>query len=91
MLDPRAVALQGIGYSQLLVAVQGFADAVVGVDWVTENARSYGKKRTRDYTPVQPEERIDWALQMQIAEEDEIVLAVVMSAVPLLGVSSWHQ
>lgn len=27
MLDPRAIALQGIGFSPLLVAVQGYAPA----------------------------------------------------------------
>lgn len=91
MLDPRAIALQGIGFSPLLVAVQGFAEALVAISYADANARAYGKKRTRDYNPVQPERQADWALQMQIAEEDEIVLAVVMAATPLLGANAWQQ
>lgn len=89
MLDPRAIALQGIGFSPLLVAVQGFAEAAVAVSYADANARSYGKKR--DYNRVQPEKQADWALQLQIAEEDEIVLAVVMAATPLLGANAWQQ
>lgn len=91
MLDPRAIALQGIGFSPLLVAVQGFAEAAVAVSFADANARSYGKAKRRDYTAVQLEKQADWALQMQIAEEDEIVLAVVMAATPMLGVSSWQR
>lgn len=93
MLDARAVALQGIGYSPLLVAVQGFAEAAVAVDWVTANARAYGKRRTagygREYGDAD-EMRRQIALLRQIEDEDEIVLALVMAAVPLIGEDTWR-
>jgi hypothetical protein len=94
MLDPRAVALQGIGFSPLLVAVQGFAEAAAAVSYADANARAYGKRRTagygREYGDAE-EMRRSIALLRQIEEEDEIVLALVMSAVPLLGADQWRQ
>lgn len=93
MLDPRAVALQGIGYSSLLVAVQGFAEAAVVVSYADANARAYGKRRTagygRSYDDAD-EMRRQIALLRQIEEEDEIVLALVMAAVPLIGENTWR-
>lgn len=94
MLDPRAVALQGLGYSPLLVAVQGFAEAAVAVSYADANARAYGKRRTagygRSYDDAD-EMRRQIALLRQIEEEDEIVVALVMAAVPLIGGSTWRQ
>lgn len=94
MLDPRAVALQGLGFSPLLVAVQGFAEAAVAVSYADANARAYGKRRTagygREYGDAD-EMRRQIALLRQIEEEDEIVVALVMAAVPLIGGSTWRQ
>ena len=94
MLDPRAVALQGLGFSPLLVAVQGFGEAAAAVSFVDANARAYGKRRTagygREYGDAD-EMRRSVALLRQIEEEDEIVLALVMSAAPLLGADRWRQ
>ena len=61
--------------------------------WVDENARAYGKKKrvAGGYTPIDPGENVDWAAHMQAVEEDEIVLAVLMAAAPILGAPSWHQ
>lgn len=93
MLDARAVALQGIGYSPLLVAVQGFAEAAVAVSYADANARAYGKRRTagygREYGDAD-EMRRQIALLRQIEEEDEIVLALVMAAVPLIEEKTWR-
>lgn len=79
-----------------LVANQSavFAPTVNGSKTLTyaeENARAYGKARRRDYNPVESGENIDWALRMQIDEEDEIVLATVMAAAPILGANKWQQ
>lgn len=92
MFDPRAIALQGIGFSPLLVGVQGFGDAVSAVDWVAANARAGGRRVPygREYTDAQ-EMRRSVELLRQIADEDEIVVALVMSAVPLLGETRWRQ
>jgi hypothetical protein len=94
ILDPRAIALQGVGYAPLLVAVQGFAEAAVAVSYADANARSYGKKRTagygRDYSDAD-EMRRQIALMRQIESEDEIVLALVTAAAPLLGETKWRQ
>ena len=92
MLDARAVALQGIGYSPLLVAVQGFAEAAVAVSYADANARSYAKRRApygREYGDAD-EMRRQVALMRQIEHEDEIVLALVTAAVPLLGETTWR-
>lgn len=93
MLDARAVALQGIGFSPLLVAVQGFAEAAVAVSYADANARGYGKKRTSGYGREfgdADEMRRQIALMRQIEAEDEIVLALVMAAVPLMGDDKWR-
>lgn len=92
MLDPRSIALQGIGYAPLLVAVQGFAESAAIADWATENARSYAKRRTpygREYADAD-EMRRQIALMRQIEHEDEIVLALVTAAVPLIGETKWR-
>jgi hypothetical protein len=93
-LSPRAIALQGVGFTPRLVAVQGFGAAeAAAVDWVTANARSYGKARRqvgREYSDAE-EMRLSLALARRIEEEDEIALAVVMAAAPILGVSTWHR
>jgi hypothetical protein len=99
MLDPRAVALQGIGYGPAAIALFGVAEVAASSDppdlaWINANARAYGKRRTagygREYGDAE-EMRRSIALLRQIEEEDEIVLALVMSAVPLLGADQWRQ
>lgn len=94
-LSARAIALQGVGFTPRLIAVQGFGDAgattAAAADWVTANARSYGKARRqvgRAYTDAE-EMRRSLELARRIEEEDEIVLAVVMAAAPILGGHTW--
>jgi hypothetical protein len=90
MLDARAIALQGIGFNPLLVAVQGFGDAV-STDWVAANARSYSRGLVgRSYEDTEDMRR-SIELMRRIEEEDEIVLAVVMTAAPILGASKWQR
>lgn len=93
MLDARAIALQGIGFSPLLVAVQGFGDAAATVSWVDQNARAYGKKRAalreREATDAELM-RESIRLARQIEDEDEIILAVVMAATNVLGGQRWR-
>lgn len=101
MIDTRAVALQGIGFGPLAVATLGYLveaeqPSAIPPDlaWINANARAYGKRRTagygREYGDAE-EMRRSIALLRQIEEEDEIVLALVMSAVPLLGADQWRQ
>lgn len=91
MINPRAIAVQGVGYGPLAIAYFGIAGATPVLDYADANARAYGKKkRPLDYNAVEPGEKVDWALRMQIAEEDEIVLALVMAAAPLLGAQAWQ-
>lgn len=66
-LNPRAIALQGLGFATLLVAVQGLAPATVPV---IEPLRYYstGVDQTM-------------ALRRQQLEEDEVILAVIQQFV----------
>lgn len=62
--------------------------------WAEQNARSYGKKRTQVAArgPTDAEiMRADVARLRQIEDEDELVLAVVMAATPILGVAAWQR
>ncbi|OXE35265.1 MAG: hypothetical protein CGW95_15035 [Phenylobacterium zucineum] len=67
IFNPRAVALQGIGFATLLVAVQGLAPATVTVP---EPHRYY----SMGTDAVQ-------ALRRQQLEEDEVILAVIQQFV----------
>ena len=100
MINPRALALQGIGFSPAAVATQGFlaAEAVApfvppDLAFINANARAYGKRRTagygREYGDAD-EMRRQISLLRQIEDEDEIVLALVMAAVPLMGEDTWR-
>lgn len=101
MINTRALALQGIGFGPAAIASQGFlaAEAVApfvppDLAFINANARAYGKRRTagygREYGDAD-EMRRQIALLRQIEEEDEIVLALVMAAVPLIGENTWRQ
>lgn len=96
MINPRALALQGIGFGPSAVASQGFLAGlpvpVVVVSYADANARSYAKRRTpygREYADAD-EMRRQIALMRQIEHEDEIVLALVTAAVPLIGDTKWR-
>ena len=69
MLNPRAIALQGIGFGALLVAVQGFAPAQQTAV-VPEPPKYYAAS----IDSVQ-------ALRRQQLEEDEVILAVIQQFV----------
>lgn len=63
--------------------------------WADINARSVKRKKPavkvgREYGDAD-EMRRQIALLRQIEEEDEIVLALVMAAVPLIGENTWRQ
>lgn len=97
MINPRALAVQGIGFAPSAIATQGFlagipVPVVVPVSYADANARSYAKRRTpygREYADAD-EMRRQIALLRQIEHEDEIVLALVTAAVPLLGETTWR-
>lgn len=61
-MNPLAIALQGIGYGALLVAVQGFAP----VDTVVQQPTYYAASMDSIH-----------ALRRQQLEEDEVILAIV--------------
>lgn len=100
MLDARAVALQGIGFRPLTVAVQGFAieiplqRGVAGGGPIGSMAQSPSTRKRR--RPLSPEyssaEEFDKqvALLQQIEREDEIAIALVMAAMPLIGENKWR-
>lgn len=96
MINPRALALQGIGFRPSAVATQGFLAGLpapsAAVSYADANARSYAKRRTpygREYADAD-EMRRQVALMRQIEHEDEVVLALVMAAVPLIGETKWR-
>ena len=66
-LNARAIALQGLGFATLLVAVQGFAPADVQA---VEAPRYYSTGQTAMQ-----------ALHRQRLEEDEVILAVIQQFV----------
>lgn len=72
MLDPRAVALQGIGFTPFLVAVQGFGDTLVA-------AGRRPRRHAARFTPYRPEETVQLS---QLHREDELatdfLLAIMM-------------
>lgn len=88
MINPRAIAVQGIGYAPGAVATQGFL--FVGVAVVLRPPGGGGgigpyAMRRRARRGETFDQRSDIALAYQIEEEDEIVVALVMAAVPLIG------
>jgi len=64
-MNPIAIALQGIGYGALLVAVQGFLPPEPVLPWAPN---FYGSGAAQD-------------LRKQQLEEDEIILAVIQQFV----------
>lgn len=71
MLDPRAVALQGIGFTSPFVALQGF---VVPETGVARRPRRHGVR----FEPYRPTEQISLA---QLHAEDETVTDLLIALV----------
>lgn len=71
MLDPRAIALQGIGFTPFLVAVQGFGDTLVAA---ARRPRRHGVK----FEPYRPQEVIQLA---QLQHEDELATDFLLALV----------
>lgn len=65
-MNPLAIALQGIGYGALLVAVQGFAPVPQTATAAPEPPKYY----SASLDAMQ-------ALRRQQLEEDEVILAIV--------------
>jgi hypothetical protein len=82
MLDARAVALQGIGFGVLPIAVQGFAEVSTAYYGGGGGAAGVGSYRTpharRVIDPGLDHEEL---IRAEIIREDEEILAVIMSAV----------
>lgn len=83
MLDARAVALQGIGFGALPMAVQGFAEVSTayyggggGAAGVDSYRTPHAKHRVND--PGLDHEEL---IRAEIIREDEEILTVIMSAV----------
>lgn len=78
MLDARAIALQGIGFGALPVAVQGFTAIQVG-NIISGGGGAAGVSRYKLPTAdvFEDEERI----RAEIIRDDEEILTVIMSAV----------
>jgi hypothetical protein len=73
MLDPRAVALQGIGFSPALVAMQGLLAVVAPV---TRGSRRHKGVRFEPYKP----EATTYNLA-QLHQEDELVTDLLIALV----------
>ncbi len=86
-----------VGVLEGSVSIRVSARALLSTQpWADINAKSLAKKRKppikigREWADAE-EMRRSIALLRQIEEEDEIALALVMSAVPLLGADQWRQ
>ena len=74
MLDPRRIALQGIGYAAIAIAVQGFSPTV-------ENIAPLAKT-THGADDALYNSEFGSRLELQrIQIQNELILAVVMAAV----------
>ncbi len=88
MLDPRAIALQGIGFGPRLMAVQGFYE-VVDQDILAPmgtgaDARIAARKSQSDtFVPAD-------VLAMRRFDEDEILLVAIARAVTSGALNQWH-
>lgn len=71
MLDARAVALQGIGFSPVLVALQGFA--IVEAEAPTRRPRTNAR-----FEPYRPEVGVTLA---QLQQEDELATELLLTLV----------
>ena len=71
MLDPRAVAIQGIGFAPPFVALQGF---VVPETGVARRPRRHGVR----FEPYRPDKQITLA---QLHAEDETVTDLLIALV----------
>lgn len=73
MLDPRAIALQGIGFTPSFVALQGFVE--VSVSGRTRSRRHKGV-RFEPYRPDTPTYNL-----AQLHKEDELVTDLLIALV----------
>jgi len=73
MLDPRAIALQGIGFSPVLVALQGLLD-VEPVS--TRGSRRHKGVRFEPYKPDVPAYNL-----AQLHQEDELVTDLLIALI----------
>ncbi len=103
-LSPRAIALQGIGFGVLPLAVQGFAavDATVikvvvtggggggahGVDPGKELTTLFSKG-AHDYLLPSREFEDEERIRAEIIREDEEILMVIMSAITTGAMKKW--
>lgn len=73
MLNPRAIALQGIGFTPSLVALQGFGEVAV-------SGRTGGRRHTgvrfEPYRPDTPTYNL-----VQLHQEDELVTDLLIALV----------
>lgn len=75
MLDPRAIALQGVGYGALLLALQGFADIPVVVPPAVSEysgGAGYFSRLNAKYAREEREE---------IRRQNDLVMQIAMLAV----------
>lgn len=93
MLNPRAVALQGIGFPAALVAVQGFAKITqiqdgVGPDDVFVRIPREGRiaRQESEWETFVPAD----VLAQQRLDEDEILLVMIARAVTSGTFNQWH-
>jgi len=87
-LDPRAIAVQGIGFGPRLTAVQGFyevvAEDVLSPMGVGADARIAARKpESNTFVPAD-------VLAMRRLDEDEILLVMIARAVTSGALNQWH-
>lgn len=87
-LDPRAIAVQGVGFGPRLTALQGFYEVVVedvlapmGVGSDARIARRRSESDTFVPADVLAQQRLD---------EDEILLVMIARAVTSGTLNQWH-
>lgn len=73
MLDPRAIALQGIGFTPSLVALQGFVEAAVSGK---VGGRRHKGVRFEPYKPDTPSYNL-----AQLHQDDELVTDLLIALV----------
>lgn len=89
-LDPRAIAVQGIGFGPRLTALQGFyevvAEDVLAPMGVGADARSRIARRDPESDTFVPAD----VLALQRLAEDEILLVMIARAVTSGVLNQWH-
>ena len=86
ILDPRAIALQGVGYAPMAVALQGYVEIEL------EEVSGVGSDRRRIVGSKSQSRTLD-AIDVLMAHryaEDEILLALVAQAVTTGALDQWR-